>query len=225
MILNSFAVLDASVSLLRFALGLVVIFLAALMRRSPEASNSVEERERRENRGYLLRVHCQDDEERAIRNAKEFMWMQGEFTGIGHPNWMSPAGYSSADQQLAAARAANRLEPRRQAQPFEAQRESLELIAGTPGQVIDELRVLLERTRPGILVLWGNDGKISHEDSLRCIELLGREVVPAVKEIGKELGLHDPFEIDAPVSLAETPRAELDPQPDYELPQAAAAAT
>jgi len=127
---------------------------------------------------------------------------------------------------MGAARAANQLGPRRQAASFEVQREGHELIAGTPGQIIDGLRIILERTRPGILILWGNDGKISHEDSKRCIELLGREVVPAVKEIGRELGLYDPFEIDAPVSLAETPAAELDPQPNYELPsQPTAAAT
>jgi alkanesulfonate monooxygenase SsuD/methylene tetrahydromethanopterin reductase-like flavin-dependent oxidoreductase (luciferase family) len=177
-----------------------------------------------ENRGYLMRVHCQDDEQKAVENAREFMWMQGEFTGIGHPNWMSPPGYTGPDQQLAAARAANQMGPRRQAASFEKQRELHEIIAGTPGQVIDGLRVILERTRPGILILWGNDGKISHEDSKRCIELLGREVMPALKEISKELGLNDPFEIDAPVSLAETPATELDPQPDYELPSQPAAA-
>ena len=83
--------------------------------------------------------------------------------------------------------------------------------------MIDGLRVILERTRPGILVLWGNDGKVSHEDAMRCIELLGKEVVPAVKEIGDELGLDSPFDIDAPVSLAFTPQDELNPDPAYTL--------
>jgi hypothetical protein len=31
--------------------------------------------------------------------------------------------------------------------------------------------------------------------------LLGQEVMPAVREIGKELGLKDPFETNAPVHL------------------------
>ena len=45
-----------------------------------------------ENRGYLLRVHVQDTEEKALECAREFMWMQGQFTGVGHPYWVSPLG-------------------------------------------------------------------------------------------------------------------------------------
>ena len=33
-------------------------------------------------RGYLIRCHVAETEEKAIRNAREFMWMQGEFTGL-----------------------------------------------------------------------------------------------------------------------------------------------
>ncbi|MBV8704951.1 MAG: LLM class flavin-dependent oxidoreductase, partial [Acetobacteraceae bacterium] len=40
-----------------------------------------------ENFGYLIRVHVQDNEEKALRNARQFMWMQGEFTGLAHPVW------------------------------------------------------------------------------------------------------------------------------------------
>jgi hypothetical protein len=49
--------------------------------------------------------------------------------------------------------------------------------------------------------LWGNDGSVSNEDARTCIRLLGREVMPAMREIGKELGLKDPFETNAPVHL------------------------
>ena len=34
------------------------------------------------------------------------------------------------------------------------------------------------------------------------IRLLGQEVLPALRDIGKELGLWSPFEANAPVSLA-----------------------
>src|SRR6201987_3982486 len=46
-----------------------------------------------ENFGYLIRVHVQDTEEKALENARKFMWMQGEFTGLAHPVWANPAGY------------------------------------------------------------------------------------------------------------------------------------
>ncbi len=49
--------------------------------------------------------------------------------------------------------------------------------------------------------MWGNDGNVSNEDARTCIRLLGQEVMPAMREIGKELGLTDPFEAEAPVHL------------------------
>jgi hypothetical protein len=75
--------------------------------------------------------------------------------------------------------------------------------------VIEKLRIILEETRPSILALWGNDGNVSHEDSMTCIRLLGQEVMPALREIGKGLDLKSPFEANTPVSLACTPQSEL----------------
>jgi hypothetical protein len=43
---------------------------------------------------------------------------------------------------------------------------------------------------------------VSDEDSRTCIRLLGQEVLPALRDMGKELGLWSPFEASAPVSLA-----------------------
>ena len=42
---------------------------------------------------------------------------------------------------------------------------------------------------------------MSNEDARTCIRLLGQEVMPAMREIGEELGLKDPFEMGAPVHL------------------------
>ena len=54
---------------------------------------------------------------------------------------------------------------------------------------------------PSIYGIWGNDGTVSNEDARTCIRLLGQEVMPAMREIGEELGLIDPFEANAPVHL------------------------
>jgi hypothetical protein len=78
------------------------------------------------------------------------------------------------------------------------------IIAGTPDQVVQKLRVIMQETRPSILALWGNDGNVSHEDAKTCIRLLGREVLPRLREAGKEFGLDSPFDLNTPVSLAET---------------------
>ena len=91
------------------------------------------------------------------------------------------------------------------------QLENKNIIAGTPDQVIASLKEILQETRPSILALWGNDGKVDHKDSMDCIRLMGQEVMPALREIGKDLGLDSPFEVDSPISLAETPASELHP--------------
>jgi hypothetical protein len=135
--------------------------------------------------------------------------MQGQFTGVGHPYWVSPSGYGSPDRRLLYTKLANGLIPRINAASFEEQLASHEIVAGTPDQVIAALRVVLETCRPSILMLWGNDGKVGHPDAMRCIELTGQEVLPALREMGDELGLHDPFALDTPVSLAYTPPDQL----------------
>jgi len=71
-----------------------------------------------------------------------------------------------------------------------------------PKTVIPKLRRLLEETRPSILCFWTSDGFVSNEDAKSFIPLLGQEVLPAVREMGKELGLWSPFEGNAPVSIA-----------------------
>ena len=156
-----------------------------------------------EHRGYLIRCHVQDTQEKAEENARQFMWMMGEFTGLAHPVWSNPAGYGSPRHRRAFVQIANGLRSGRNdgAPPFEKQLDMGAIIAGTPDQVVARLRHILEETRPGILSLWGNDGAVSHQDSKRCIELLGKEVMPALRDIGDELGLTDPFKANAPVSL------------------------
>jgi alkanesulfonate monooxygenase SsuD/methylene tetrahydromethanopterin reductase-like flavin-dependent oxidoreductase (luciferase family) len=158
-----------------------------------------------ENRGYLLRVHVQDTEAKALEGGREFMWMQGQFTGIGHPYFVSPSGYGSPSKRLQYAQLCNGVIPKLRAPSFEEQLATREIVAGTPSQVLDQLRVVLETCRPSMLMLWGNDGAVDHADSMRCIELMGEQVLPELRKMGDELGLHDPFELDTPVSLDLSP--------------------
>jgi len=78
---------------------------------------------------------------------------------------------------------------------FPAVEKSMQVICGTPRTVIPKLRKVLEVLRPGIFAFWQNDGPISKEDRLNNIRLLATEVMPAVRQIGKELGLTSPFEV------------------------------
>jgi alkanesulfonate monooxygenase SsuD/methylene tetrahydromethanopterin reductase-like flavin-dependent oxidoreductase (luciferase family) len=155
-----------------------------------------------EFRGYLQRCHVAETEEKAMENARQFKWMQGEFTGLAHPVWSSPSGYFSPSYRTAFVEYAvgRRSNPRGAA--FEDQIENQQIIAGTPKTVIPKIRRLLEETRPSIMGFWANDGFVSHADTRNCIRLMGEEVLPAVREIGKKLGLDSPFEANAPVSWA-----------------------
>jgi hypothetical protein len=67
------------------------------------------------------------------------------------------------------------------------------MIAGTPDYVIPRLRKVLEVLRPGIFSFW-LDGPVGYKDRIRCLEMIGKEIIPAVRDIGKELGLVDPFQ-------------------------------
>ena len=156
-----------------------------------------------ENRGYLARVHVADTEEKAMKNAREFTWMQGEFTGLAHPVWANPAGYFSPSSRRSFVEfAVGRSKNPRGDMSFEEQVRSGMIMAGTPKQVLPRIRHLLEETRPGILSIWAQDGKVSHEDSKACIRLLGQEVFPQIRVWAKELDLKSPFEAEAPVSIA-----------------------
>ena len=75
--------------------------------------------------------------------------------------------------------------------------------------MIPKVRHVLEELRPGQIFFWDGDGAMSHEDSMRSLRLMGEEVIPAVREIGDELGLTDAFEVNPKTGEAtqETPKA------------------
>ena len=49
-----------------------------------------------------------DSEEKAEKNARQFLWMQGEFTGLAHPVWTNPSGYFSPEFRRALCRVRGR---------------------------------------------------------------------------------------------------------------------
>ena len=80
--------------------------------------------------------------------------------------------------------------------PYEQQIADYTIISGTPKTVLPKIRHVLEYVRPGSIFFWDGDGAMTHEDSMRSLRLMGQEVIPAVREMGKELELFGPFEVD-----------------------------
>ena len=80
--------------------------------------------------------------------------------------------------------------------PYEQQIEDYTIITGTPKTVIPKIRHVLEYLRPGSVFFWDGDGAMTHDDAMRSLRLMGEEVIPAVKEIAKDLELPSSFEVD-----------------------------
>ena len=154
-----------------------------------------------EHLGYLVRIHVQDTDEKAREVGKGYM--VGNI-GVGRVplprDYQSPVGYASASQDPRYLRIREKIrsDPFRvgglDLAAYDSILDSKRWIIGSPETVISQLREVLSVMRPGILAIWTNDGTISHKDTMRCLELMGQEVLPALKEIGQELELTGPFE-------------------------------
>ena len=154
-----------------------------------------------EHLGYLVRIHVQDTDEKARDVGRGYM--SGNI-GVGRiplpRDYQSPVGYASASQDPRYLRIREKIrsDPFRvgglDTAAYDSILDSKRWIIGSPETVIRDLREVLSVMRPGILAVWTNDGDIGHEDTMRCLELMGQEVLPALKEIGEELELTDPFQ-------------------------------
>ena len=154
-----------------------------------------------EHLGYLVRIHVQDTDEKAREVGKGYMTGNIGQGRIPLPrDYQSPVGYASASQdpRYLRIREKVRSDPFRvgglDTAAYDQILDSHRWIIGSPETVIRQLREVLSVMRPGILSIWTNDGTISHEDTMRCLELMGQEVLPALREIGEELELTDPFQ-------------------------------
>jgi alkanesulfonate monooxygenase SsuD/methylene tetrahydromethanopterin reductase-like flavin-dependent oxidoreductase (luciferase family) len=158
-----------------------------------------------EHRGYLMRCCVAETEDKALRHARQYLWMAGEFTGVSRPTWANPTGYSSWEARRTREAGSGSLGGYKGEEDFQRHLKSGTIIAGTPDQVVDRIYEWMDKTRPGILVLWASDGRMTQDEALDCIRLMGAEVLPKIRRRGEELGLGSPFEVNAPVSLAAGP--------------------
>jgi alkanesulfonate monooxygenase SsuD/methylene tetrahydromethanopterin reductase-like flavin-dependent oxidoreductase (luciferase family) len=93
--------------------------------------------------------------------------------------------------------------------------DGLQIIIGSPKTVIPKLRLIMEVVRPGIFGLFQAQGPLTTEQRTNSIRLMGQEVLPAMREIAKGLGIVDPFE-RAPGSRPFISGAKRDPLVDLD---------
>jgi alkanesulfonate monooxygenase SsuD/methylene tetrahydromethanopterin reductase-like flavin-dependent oxidoreductase (luciferase family) len=175
-----------------------------------------------EHIGYLFKVHVEETEELAYEVGKKFLDGPGNIFLEGSRGTASPVlqnlpgltdrknllptgevGFVAASRgrtaeavaPVAGAPATPAAVPAMQAD-YDTQLENLTIIAGTPKTVLPKIRHVLETLRPGTIFFWDGDGAMTHEDSMRSLKLMGTDVLPAVKEMAKELELPSSFEVN-----------------------------
>jgi alkanesulfonate monooxygenase SsuD/methylene tetrahydromethanopterin reductase-like flavin-dependent oxidoreductase (luciferase family) len=154
-----------------------------------------------QNFGYLVRIHVQDTDEKAYEVGEGFLVGNAGVGRVPLPgDFMAPPGYNSREgtrrliEQYKHALRPDPLYGGVDAAGWDKVVESNRVIVGSPDTVIKKIRQMLTEVRPGILGVWTNDGTINHADTMRCLQLMEKEVLPAVREMGQELDLPGPFE-------------------------------
>jgi alkanesulfonate monooxygenase SsuD/methylene tetrahydromethanopterin reductase-like flavin-dependent oxidoreductase (luciferase family) len=161
-----------------------------------------------QNLGYLFKVHVEETEEKAEEVGRKYLsgvsnpFIAGNNSAVSQGIQDLP-GHSSADSRkrrqqifgigssVTAASTGSTIRA-----PYEQQTANLSIISGTPKTVIPKVRRVLETLRPGQVFFWDGDGAMDHDDQVRSLRLHGEEVIPATREIGKELGLLSAFEVN-----------------------------
>jgi hypothetical protein len=175
-----------------------------------------------QHRGYLFKVHVDETEELAYDTGKKFLtgpgniFLEGsrgdtrkylqDLPGMTDRRNLLPTG---GVRHVAEARGHVEVARDPSFRPlvldsatkhvdvdenYEQLLDARSIISGTPKTVIPKIREVMEYLRPGSMFLWDGDGSMTHEDSMRSLRLMGEEVVPAMREIAKELDLPGPFE-------------------------------
>jgi alkanesulfonate monooxygenase SsuD/methylene tetrahydromethanopterin reductase-like flavin-dependent oxidoreductase (luciferase family) len=175
-----------------------------------------------QHRGYLFKVHVDETEELAEAAGRKYIqgpsnpFLEGN-QGNVRPFIQNLPGLTSRTNllptvssfALASSRGRQAAHQQASQQPdgdaqdkadalgtYEDQTKKMSIISGTPKTVIPKVKHVLETLRPGSIFFWDGDGAMTHEDSMRSLRLMGEEVIPAVREMGKELDLNSPFEVD-----------------------------
>jgi alkanesulfonate monooxygenase SsuD/methylene tetrahydromethanopterin reductase-like flavin-dependent oxidoreductase (luciferase family) len=128
--------------------------------------------------GYLSRVFVADTEAKAQAEGRNFFWQNGALNKQPR-EWMAPPGYASVD--VAGIRRMRAVSKPLDSQAYQEAQDNYQVIVGTPDQVIERLRYVRDVLGIGHMCLWAHDGYMSHEDTVRCIELFGSEVLPALR--------------------------------------------
>jgi alkanesulfonate monooxygenase SsuD/methylene tetrahydromethanopterin reductase-like flavin-dependent oxidoreductase (luciferase family) len=161
-----------------------------------------------QNVGYLFKVHVEETDDKAYEVGRKYIEGVNNPFNTGNEGevkaWIQqPPGISSRDavrRRMArfnagpAGRSGGAVAPAA-VRSYEAQQDNLQIITGTPKTVMPKVRRILQTLRPGQIFLWDGEGLMDHGDTMRSMRLMGSELLPQIREVGKELGLISAFEV------------------------------
>jgi len=136
------------------------------------------------NFGGNVKVFCADTDEKAYEIGRTYTWNDTHmFKGPQEHN--DPPGYRSRAgiEVIRSGAGGGGLRYGGKSRSYEDLQEYGSIIVGNPETVVRKLTPLIESVSPGYVSIYGNEGDMPHEDVMRSIELIGKEVIPAIKEI------------------------------------------
>ena len=134
-----------------------------------------------EHFGYQIRALVADTDEKAQEIGRNFLWTENHrLRGPREHN--DPPGYQSGAARTVMTRRAGAL-GQGKSMGYEQLQEFNIIVLGSPETVARKLTTTIETLSPGYLILIGCDGTIPHIDVMRSIELMGKEVIPALHDI------------------------------------------
>jgi alkanesulfonate monooxygenase SsuD/methylene tetrahydromethanopterin reductase-like flavin-dependent oxidoreductase (luciferase family) len=170
-----------------------------------------------ENFGYLLPVFCADTDEKAQELGKGFIFGGGQ-NAFSRPEHTLPPGYNSkaairmlahqpggswlgvskakmmAGQEDSWDASAYDALREKLVKGYEKVQENLQVVVGSPETCVKKITDILSVIRPGVFTVFAVQGNVSDKDRLRSVELLGKEVLPKIREFGKQQELTGPFD-------------------------------
>ena len=136
------------------------------------------------NFGGNVKVFCADTDEKAQEIGRTYMWNDVHmFKGPQEHN--DPPGYRSRAgiEVLRAQPGGAGLRYGGQRKTYENLQEWGSIVVGNPDTCIAKLADLIDGVNPGYVSIYGLEGDMPHEDVMRSVQLIGTEIIPALKEI------------------------------------------
>ena len=136
-----------------------------------------------DNFAYMVCCVCADTDEEAQEIGKHYLWR------MGHPlrgpaEYWAPPGYLGRRRPLRPHRGGAPSGDRKPLHTlsYEELQEAYHLVVGSPQTVLEKLSHMRNKLGFGSLLLEAQAGAMPHKATMRSLELLGRDVIPALKK-------------------------------------------